>query len=455
MDGTNNTANNAANSNNNNNTANNNNWIDEIEDLYNDSIAMYIPETTHRFDRWVDDEIYDEIYEGTDNEFYNWDKYFIYDEIDYTDSYEDEIYNSESYNEIYNSESYNEIIYNIFDNNTANNAANNTTNNTANNTANNTTNNNNYFVDLLHEIENNHPESFAILGIVNLQDIINNIRAETNDPIEIRRRVEIFIHYYEEDDEEDDEDDDNDEDNIINDIINEIEINHPPAFEEFGFQFFEEFINNIRAITNDPIEIRTRLENFINGVDNGQGLAPWEEEWYQSENYPDFEINDYTLVIRNIATQIAVPIINRRDGYKVVNLNGQMIYYHRFIADAFVHNPDPNIYTKVDHIDRNRNNNFPSNLQWVTPSINNLNKSRIRGYDSVFIEDLPENAIQLTDYHNNQLYYNYYIVNDQVYIHTNPHYRRLNILRNGFVNIRIANGRYRKVRLVNLLINVQ
>jgi hypothetical protein len=178
--------------------------------------------------------------------------------------------------------------------------------------------------------------------------------------------------------------------------------------------------------------------------------------WRRTLNYPDFEINFDTLVIRNIATQIEVPIINRRDGYKVLNLNGQMVYYHRLIAESFVPNSDPTTRTKVDHIDRNRSNNLPSNLQWVTPSINNLNKSRIRGYDSVFIENLPENAIQLTNYHNNQLYYNYYIVNDnEVYIYTDPHFRRLNILRNGIVNIRIANGQYRKVRLVNLLINVQ
>jgi hypothetical protein len=94
-----------------------------------------------------------------------------------------------------------------------------------------------------------------------------------------------------------------------------------------------------------------------------------------------------------------------------------MVYYHRLIAEVFVPNPDPITRTKVDHIDRNRNNNFPSNLQWV-----NLNKSRIRGYDSFFIENLPENAIQLTNYHNNQLYYNYFILNGDIYIHTNPPY---------------------------------
>jgi hypothetical protein len=132
-----------------------------------------------------------------------------------------------------------------------------------------------------------------------------------------------------------------------------------------------------------------------------------------------------------------------------------MVYYHRFIAEVLVENPDPTTRTKVDHIDRNRNNNFPSNLQWVTPSINNLNKSRIRGYDSFFIDNLPENAIQLTNYHNNQLYYNYFIINGNIYIHTNPHYRRLNILGNEFVNIRLVNGKYRRVRLANLLINVQ
>jgi hypothetical protein len=71
------------------------------------------------------------------------------------------------------------------------------TNNSANNAANN---NNDLLHEILHEIENNHPETFAILGTRDLEDVINTIRAETDDPIEIRRRVEIFIHHFEDDD---------------------------------------------------------------------------------------------------------------------------------------------------------------------------------------------------------------------------------------------------------------
>jgi hypothetical protein len=322
MDGTNNTANNAANINNINDIININN-NDEIDDWYNDSIANDIFETTHWFDKWVDDEVYFEIYHGIDNEFLNWGKYFIDDEIDYSDSYEDEIYdeifNTNTYNEIYNNESYNEIIYNIFDNN--------------NNTTNNATNNNDLLHEILHEIEINHPVSFEQLG-TDLDDVIVEIQEETNDPIEIRAHVEIFLNHYEDDDYDDPNDfyfgynNNNDDDNNNNN------------------NFFDNWIDN-------------HINNFI---------------WGRSPNYPGFEIKLGTLVIRNIETQIEVPVITRRDGYKVIILNGHMVYYHRFIAEIFVPNSDPTTRTKVDHIDRNRNNNFPSNLQSVTPSINNLNK---------------------------------------------------------------------------------
>ena len=39
---------------------------------------------------------------------------------------------------------------------------------------------------------------------------------------------------------------------------------------------------------------------------------------------------------------------------------------HRLIAKQLVHNPRPDLYDTVDHIDNNKRNNHPSNLQWTT-----------------------------------------------------------------------------------------
>ena len=59
------------------------------------------------------------------------------------------------------------------------------------------------------------------------------------------------------------------------------------------------------------------------------------------------------------------------------NRDVQNEYVHRLIAKAFVHNPRPDIFWQVDHIDQNEHNNHPSNLRWVTRQLNALNNSAL------------------------------------------------------------------------------
>jgi hypothetical protein len=69
----------------------------------------------------------------------------------------------------------------------------------SNNSANNAANNNDLLHEILYEIEINHPVSFEQLG-TDLDNDIVDILAETNNPIEIRRRVEILLNHFEDDD---------------------------------------------------------------------------------------------------------------------------------------------------------------------------------------------------------------------------------------------------------------
>jgi hypothetical protein len=48
---------------------------------------------------------------------------------------------------------------------------------------------------------------------------------------------------------------------------------------------------------------------------------------------------------------------------------------HRLVALAFVHNPRPDIFDVVDHIDQNKSNNHHTNLRWVNTQLNLLNNS--------------------------------------------------------------------------------
>ena len=46
---------------------------------------------------------------------------------------------------------------------------------------------------------------------------------------------------------------------------------------------------------------------------------------------------------------------------------------HRLVAEAFISNPNPNMFKIIDHIDRNPANNKVDNLRWVDYSINAIN----------------------------------------------------------------------------------
>ena len=43
---------------------------------------------------------------------------------------------------------------------------------------------------------------------------------------------------------------------------------------------------------------------------------------------------------------------------------------HRLVAQAFVHNPRPDIFNVVDHIDHKRGNNCAANLRWLNTQLN-------------------------------------------------------------------------------------
>ena len=46
-------------------------------------------------------------------------------------------------------------------------------------------------------------------------------------------------------------------------------------------------------------------------------------------------------------------------------------FVHRLVAQTFLHNPDPEWLTTVNHIDGDKKNNFVENLEWMTQADNN------------------------------------------------------------------------------------
>lgn len=96
-----------------------------------------------------------------------------------------------------------------------------------------------------------------------------------------------------------------------------------------------------------------------------------ETEWRSVIEYPNYEVNQFGEIRHKVRKQILKPRSNN-GGYQYVNfrINGRLQNFavHRIVANAFI--PNPNGYTEVNHIDRNRMNNCVENLEWVTSSQN-------------------------------------------------------------------------------------
>ena len=80
----------------------------------------------------------------------------------------------------------------------------------------------------------------------------------------------------------------------------------------------------------------------------------------------------YDGIIRNTKTNNTVknPALNDQ-GY--ATYGGHLI--HRLMAEAWLKNPDPDIFTEVNHIDKNRSNNNIENLEWISRKDNMLHKN--------------------------------------------------------------------------------
>lgn len=119
--------------------------------------------------------------------------------------------------------------------------------------------------------------------------------------------------------------------------------------------------------------------------------------WYNIKSLNSlFSITKEGKIKNNKTNKILTPSL-RKNGYVEVNIriNGikKVFEVHRLLAETFVVNENPDLYTEVDHINRIKSDNRIENLRWVNRSINmkNVNLGNIKVYKT----DLDYNIIKV------------------------------------------------------------
>ena len=60
-----------------------------------------------------------------------------------------------------------------------------------------------------------------------------------------------------------------------------------------------------------------------------------------------------------------VPVFGEANGRQYIIIGGEKAYVDLLVAETFLVNPDPKVYTEVEHIDGDMSNNAASNLRWI------------------------------------------------------------------------------------------
>ena len=117
-----------------------------------------------------------------------------------------------------------------------------------------------------------------------------------------------------------------------------------------------------------------------NEVLNTRPLPGEEEVWKVIPSYPAYEASSFGN-IRRADTQRLLTPRKERSGYLQVHLrigiptkNGKYAAVHRLVTEAFIGDPQGH---QVDHVDRDRMNNYYKNLRCVTLQENQKNRSAV------------------------------------------------------------------------------
>ena len=107
------------------------------------------------------------------------------------------------------------------------------------------------------------------------------------------------------------------------------------------------------------------------------------EEWKDIEGYEnEYQVSNLGKVKSLKSNIIMKQNLNKKyNRYSIMlwkNGKSKRFWVARLVAKAFVFNPNPDIFTQVNHKDENKTNNNSDNLEWCTVAYNNTYGTRLQ-----------------------------------------------------------------------------
>ncbi len=107
------------------------------------------------------------------------------------------------------------------------------------------------------------------------------------------------------------------------------------------------------------------------------------EEWKDIEGYEnEYQVSNLGRVKSLKSNIIMKQNLNKKyNRYSIMlwkNGKSKRFWVARLVAQAFVFNPNPDIFTQVNHKDENKTNNNSDNLEWCTIAYNNTYGTRLQ-----------------------------------------------------------------------------